>query len=83
MEITKLYITRGEKFSKHPGRLSGKVEFSSVDGEVALNLDEQTSAEIVKLCADGIIRASSAVANLMTADIIEATNGDKQLENQI
>lgn len=70
MQLTKLYISRKE-YGPEKGRLEGRIEFSSGGGKVELVLDEQVSADAVRLCADGIVRASHQVAEQMAADVIE------------
>lgn len=80
MQLSKLLIDRGASWSDHPGRLGGTVEFEHVKGNVTINIDEKTANEIVKLCAGGIVAASSAVANMMVADVIAATPTQTMIE---
>ena len=70
MKLQKLHLARQE-YGKNVGELRGKVEFASEYGTVELALDEELSAQIVSLCADGIVRATQEVAKQMTADVIE------------
>ena len=70
MQLEKLFIRRSE-WGKDKGQLSGKVEFTGPYGEVALPLDEETSRQIISVCANAIVRASQDVAEKMTADVLD------------
>ena len=67
--LSKLYITRAE-YGSAKGQLSGNIEFTGPHGKVELPLDEQMSKDIVAVCADALVRSTRAVAENMTADII-------------
>ena len=69
IQLNKLSVTRAE-WGDNKGQLSGTVEFTGPHGKVELPLDEQMSKEIVAVCAEALVRSSRAVAENMTADII-------------
>jgi hypothetical protein len=74
LKLEKLEIERGASWAVDAGRLSGKVKF--VDDEarsIELPLDEQLAHEIVSLCSDAMVRVTKAVANDLTAEIIQAS----------
>ena len=69
IQLNKLYITRSE-YGSCKGQLNGIVEFIGPHGKIELPLDEQMSKDIIAICADALVRSSRAVAENMTADII-------------
>ena len=74
MRLNKLNLTRPE-YGDNKGRLLGAVEFmDEAKGKIELPLDERLSKEIVALCADAIIRVTTAVANEITAEVLTITD---------
>ena len=69
IQLSKVFISRNE-YGDDKGKLRGNVEFTGPHGKVELPLDEQMSKEIVAVCADALVRSTRAVAENMTADII-------------
>ncbi len=72
MILEQLTITRST-YGPDKGRMSGRVKFSSAAGTVELQLGEEVSRAIVRICAEGIVQASKQVADQMAADVIEDT----------
>jgi len=70
MRLEEMHLYR-PGYGSDKGQLRGKVKFASKYGEVELALDEETSAQIVKLCADGIVRAGREIAKVMAADVLD------------
>ena len=84
MILKNLHIHRGYR-SEDP--LRGEIEFKTEDGnELKLKLDEQLAQEIVKLCAEAVVRAGKAAADALIADassqnlIEQETGGDDGAE---
>ena len=71
IQLKQLFVTRSE-YGADKGQLKGKVEFAGPHGNVELPLDEDTSREIVAICAGAIVRASQQVAQELTADVLTA-----------
>ena len=69
IQLNRVLITRHE-YGPAKGQLNGSIEFTGPHGKVELPLDEQMSKEIVAACADALVRSSRAVAENITADII-------------
>jgi hypothetical protein len=69
MRLKNLYIRRNASYEANPNALSGTVEFESPLGEVKIAIDEETANKIISLCAEGIVKATQAVSNLMLEDI--------------
>ncbi len=69
MQLKQLQITRSE-WGADKGKLSGAVKFMGPHGQVKLPLDEQLSQDILKICADGVVRASQQIATELTADVM-------------
>ena len=68
MILETLHINRG--YGEN-GKLRGEIKFKTGDGnEMKITLDEQLSAEIVKLCADAVARAGKAAAEALTNDAL-------------
>ena len=71
MKLKLLQINRGYG---DDGKLRGTIGFVNEDGnELKINLDEQLSVEIVKLCAAAVIRAGVQAAESLT---LEARNAN-------
>ena len=71
MRVNKIHIERGRDWEPNKGTLAGKVEFEGDHGEIAINLDEATSIEIMRLCSEGIVRAGNALAAIMVSEVLE------------
>lgn len=70
MILKKLFISRGYGSE---GKLHGDIEFKTSDGdgnELKITLDEQLSQEIVKLCADAVVRAGKKASEALVADAL-------------
>ena len=59
MILDQLQITR-ETYGKDKGRLRGRVKFASGLGSIELELGDEVSRAIVRVCADGIVEAMIA-----------------------
>lgn len=71
MFLSKLEISRGACYEKHHGELRGKAEFENAEGhKIEIPFDDQFSKEIVKLCADALVRSAKGAADNMVAEII-------------
>ena len=71
MKLKSLHIHRGYTDN---GKLRGELEFRTDEAvELKLPLDEQLSAEIIKLCADAIVRSGQNAANALTSSALQAT----------
>ena len=69
IQLQSLSVSRPE-WGDNKGKLEGNIVFNGPHGKVQLPLDEQMSKEIVAVCAEALVRSSRAVAENMTADII-------------
>ncbi len=58
-------------YRQYNGALEARAEFEGPLGSVKLVLDEQTADEMLRVCADAIVRASRNVAENLTASVIE------------
>lgn len=70
MRLIHLSIRRRESYEDHPNAFCGDATFSDHTGKVQINLDERASEEILRICASSIVRASQALANELTANIL-------------
>lgn len=73
MQFESMHVTRNT-YGPRQGEYSGTMCITGYYGEIHLNLDGKLSAEIIKLVAESLVRASQDVANNMTKDIIESQN---------
>ncbi len=74
MKIQSLHINRG--YSSSNATLRGELVFRSEedgDTELKIKLDEQLSIDIVKLCAEAIVRAGQAAAKSLTSEALQIT----------
>jgi len=70
MQLKQLAIRRKDAWEDKTRPLVGSVWFEGPTGEeVKINLDEATSARVVELCAEGIVNASRAVADILIQDM--------------
>ena len=71
MKLKSLHIHRG--YSDNDP-LRGELVFKTdKEHEMKMPLDEQLSIDIVKLCAEAIVRAGQDAANAITADALQVT----------
>ena len=71
MKLQSIHINRGYAAN---GTLRGEIVFKDdEETELKLKLDEQLSADILKLCADAIVRAGQVAANALTAEALQVT----------
>lgn len=73
MQLESITIAR-QLYGDDAGKLTGTVEFSGNHGRIKINLDEDTSREVVKLCADGIVRAARELSTNLIAETLDATD---------
>jgi hypothetical protein len=53
------------------GTYSGEVKFAGEHGTVNVKLDHALSAEVLKLCAESMTRATKELADNLTAEVFE------------
>lgn len=56
----------------YSGELKGRIKFKNELGTIELVLDEQASREVVRTCADSLIRISQKAATEMNAKVVDA-----------
>ena len=68
MILKNLHINRGWG---DDGKLRGEITFKTdEDSELKIALDEQLSSDIVKLCADAVVRAGRKAADALTTEAL-------------
>lgn len=75
MILEKIEINRGY-YSKYTTDtlppLKGSVTFKGSSNTLEIELTEELSTRIIAICADEIVKATKAAAEIMTADIINS-----------
>lgn len=79
MKLKNLTITRGWS-GNDP--LTGKIEFSTDEGEIKLHLSDEDCQPILEHCADAIVKASKRVAATLTASAMQATAIEHQSDDE-
>ncbi len=70
MQLTYLSLYLQE-YGSHKGSYQGEVKFTGDYGSTTIKLDAQLSQEVLKICADSLVRQTKATAQIMTANILE------------
>ena len=78
MQLEGININR-PTYGENQGRLVGTVKFSGDSGKITVNLDEATSEAIIRLCADGIVRAANELSTNLVAETLIASSNEEEL----
>jgi hypothetical protein len=57
------------------GTYAGVVKFKNDGGEIAINIDHETSRAVMTVVADQMVRATTRYSTLLTTEVIEAVSG--------
>ncbi len=74
MILESIKIDRGYSYNNSLNPLTGELVFKANGNEskVQIELDEELSQKIIKICASELVAAANRAAGLMTQDIIES-----------
>lgn len=72
MQLKSLVLTRVQ-WGERVGQFEGDVCFTEPKGEIKIMLTQEHISGILTLCADALVQSTREVANIMTANIINAT----------
>lgn len=70
--LQNLSLSIQESYEPNPGAYKGRIKFRGVYGEIEIQLDTKLSAEVLKLCADSLSRATKELASTMTAAVFNS-----------
>lgn len=79
MELSNIEIHKRQSYEGGSGTYLGKIKIIGQYGEVVINLDQQLCADVLKLCAASLVRATKDIADNMSASVFEAAT-DNLLE---
>jgi len=80
--LKRFEVNRNPSYVSEPGSYSGEVVFDNDGSSIKIRLDAQLSSEILKLCAESMTRATKALANDITAQIINQAAAIHQIESK-
>lgn len=69
MRLEKMFISRDWQDKE---KLRGAIEFSNELGKIELVLDDDTSRQILGVCAESLVRIGQKAAAEMSAKVIQA-----------
>ncbi len=78
MRLKNLQISRGWSGDKE---LTGKIQFSTDDGDISIKLKDEDVRQILEYCAEAIVVATKRVAECMTKEAL-STNLIEHSEEQ-
>lgn len=80
MRLEGLEMHRAHNWETDSGKLIGKVKFSNGGHEISLVLSEESCQKILGFCAEGLVQNARAIAQDLTASIIEEAARPAALE---
>ena len=81
IEVKTLHVSRADSWEQNAGSLKGHITFSGPQGEVKIDLDEEFSRQVVKLCSEQIVNSVKSVADNMVAETLDQSIKEQFEEN--
>jgi len=80
MRMIKLQVEM-ETYGKNKGKYEGRVFFeNNFKASIQIPLNDTISRRVLDICADELVQASKSAAEIITAQVIEATNNASALK---
>ena len=74
MRMTKLQVELME-YGANKGKFVGRVHFNNAyDASIEIPLSDEVARKVLEVCAEQVVQAGKDTAEMMTAQVIEATN---------
>jgi hypothetical protein len=74
LKLQYIRITMNESWQANPGQYKGELKYNGQHGAVEVQLDEELSAEVLKLVGESLTRATKELVTGLSAAVFEGAS---------